>query len=97
MWARVAGRRGYLWIEDGALRHIPAPQVDVVDTLAAGDVFHGALALALAEGKPGTAAIAFAIAAASLKCTRFGGRLGCPDRAEVTAMLDAGWAGFTRR
>jgi len=91
------GPDGYLWIEDGALRHIPAPKVDVVDTLAAGDVFHGALALALAEGKPADAAIAFAIAAASLKCTRFGGRLGCPDRAEVTAMLETGWAGLTPR
>ncbi|MES2978182.1 MAG: PfkB family carbohydrate kinase [Pseudomonadota bacterium] len=77
------GRRGYVWLEEGQLRHVPAPVVDVVDTLAAGDVFHGALALALAEGQPVDAAARFACVAASLKCTRFGGRLGCPTREEV--------------
>ncbi len=82
------GAEGYLWLDDGALRHVPAPRVEVVDSLAAGDVFHGALALALAEGRPTEAAVTFAVAAASLKCTRFGGRLGCPTRAELAA---AGW------
>jgi sulfofructose kinase len=83
------GADGYLWLEDSALRHVPAPRVNVVDTLAAGDVFHGALALALAEGRPMAEAAAFAVTAASLKCTRFGGRLGCPTRAEVAAALNA--------
>jgi sulfofructose kinase len=83
------GADGYLWLEDSALRHVPAPRVNVVDTLAAGDVFHGALALALAEGLPMAEAAAFAVTAASLKCTRFGGRLGCPTRAEVAAALNA--------
>jgi sulfofructose kinase len=83
------GADGYFWLEDGALRHVPAPKVDVVDTLSAGDVFHGALALALAEGKPMERAARFAAVAASLKCTRFGGRLGCPTREEVDA-FDAG-------
>jgi sulfofructose kinase len=64
---------------------VPAPKVDVVDSLSAGDVFHGALALALAEGRPAEAAVTFAVAAASLKCTRFGGRLGCPTRDELAA------------
>jgi sulfofructose kinase len=62
---------------------VPAPRVEVVDTLAAGDVFHGALALRLAEGATIDAAARFAVVAASLKCTRFGGRLGCPSRDEV--------------
>jgi sulfofructose kinase len=79
------GADGYLWLEDGALRHVPAPKVAVVDSLSAGDVFHGALALALAEGRPSEAAVTFAVAAASLKCTRFGGRLGCPTREELNA------------
>lgn len=83
------GADGYLWLEDGALRHVPAPKVEVVDSLSAGDVFHGALALALAEGRPTDAALAFAVTAASLKCTRFGGRLGCPTREELAA---SGWA-----
>ncbi len=81
------GSAGYAWIEDGKIRRVPAPKVDVVDTLSAGDVFHGALALMLAEGRPMEAAARFACVAASIKCTRFGGRLGCPTRAEVEAAL----------
>jgi sulfofructose kinase len=83
------GAEGYWWVEDGQLQHVPAPQVQVVDTLAAGDVFHGAFALALLEGKPVRQAAQFACVAASLKCTKFGGRLGCPTRTEVEAYLQA--------
>jgi sulfofructose kinase len=79
------GPAGYAWIENGTIRRVPAPKVDVVDTLSAGDVFHGALALMLAEGRPVEAAARFACVAASIKCTRFGGRIGCPTRAEVEA------------
>ncbi|MEI8144778.1 MAG: PfkB family carbohydrate kinase [Alphaproteobacteria bacterium] len=86
------GAQGYLWWEEGAVRHVPAPEVAVIDTLAAGDVFHGALAYALAEGRPMVDAARFACVAASIKCTRFGGRLGCPSRAEVDALL-AGFSG----
>jgi sulfofructose kinase len=64
--------------------------VQVVDTLAAGDVFHGAFALALAEGQALAQAARFACHAASLKCTRFGGRLGCPAREEVLASMALG-------
>ena len=66
---------------------MPAPFVDVVDTLAAGDVFHGAFALALCEGQALDAAARFACHAASLKCTQFGGRRGCPTRDGVEASL----------
>lgn len=81
----TAGERGFFWLEGGKLRHVPAPRVQAVDTLAAGDVFHGAFALGLAEGMDIAAAGRFACIAASIKCTRFGGRLGAPDRAEVKA------------
>jgi sulfofructose kinase len=84
------GAAGYAWVDRGQVRRVPAPVVDVVDTLAAGDVFHGALALALAEGRPIDEAARFACHAASLKCTRFGGRLGCPTRDEVDASLARG-------
>jgi sulfofructose kinase len=59
----------------------------VVDTLSAGDVFHGAFALALLEGQLVAEAARFACVAAALKCTRFGGRLGCPNRQEVDSFL----------
>jgi sulfofructose kinase len=61
--------------------------VCAVDTLAAGDVFHAAFALALAEGRAEAAALRFASAAAALKCTRFGGIVGSPTRAEVEQLL----------
>ncbi|MFM7250684.1 MAG: PfkB family carbohydrate kinase [Planctomycetaceae bacterium] len=82
------GADGYAWVEGGGVRRVAAPRVEVVDTLAAGDVLHGALALRLAEGAPVEEAARFAVVAASLKCTRFGGRLGCPSRAEVEARLE---------
>jgi sulfofructose kinase len=50
-------------------------------------VFHAAFALLLVEGRPMDEIIRFASAAAAIKCTRFGGRLGAPDRAEVEAFL----------
>lgn len=81
------GARGFRWLENGAVRKVPAPKVKVVDTLGAGDTFHGAFALALAEGMDVEAASRFACAAAALKCTRFGGVEGAPTRAEVTRFI----------
>jgi len=78
------------WWADGAVRRMPVFAVDVVDTLAAGDVFHGAFALALAEGRNDVEALRFAAAAAALKCTRFGGGAGAPGRDEVEALLACG-------
>ncbi|MCG6857475.1 MAG: PfkB family carbohydrate kinase, partial [Salaquimonas sp.] len=66
---------------------LPSYPVHAVDTLAAGDVWHGAFALALAEGRDEIEAIRFASAAAALKCTRFGGRAAIPDRAQVESFL----------
>lgn len=87
-WVGVTvGAGGAYWRDGGATHHLPAFQVDVVDTLAAGDVFHGAFALALAEDCSPAAANRFAAAAAALKCARFGGRSGIPARAAVDAML----------
>lgn len=86
--AVTAGGDGCSWIDDnGDAWHLPAFEVDVVDTLGAGDVFHGALAVALAERWPLSDAVLFASAAAAIKCTRLGGRAGTPRRAEVEAFL----------
>ena len=82
------GERGTLFVENGAVAQVPAVKVRAVDTLGAGDVWHGAFALALAEGAPEGQAIRFANAAAALKCTAFGGRRGSPDRAAVKALLE---------
>jgi sulfofructose kinase len=90
--ARVAavtlGAGGVDWIAcGGGMQHCPAFAVDVVDTLAAGDVFHGAYALAIAEGFEPARAVRFASAAAAIKCSRPGGRGGAPMRAELEAFL----------
>jgi sulfofructose kinase len=69
--------------------HLPAFPVTTVETLGAGDTFHGAYALALAEGYAVDEALRFAAAAAALRCTRSGGRAALPSRQEVLALLAA--------
>jgi sulfofructose kinase len=81
------GAEGFLWLDGDRLIRNEGFQVPVVDTLGAGDVFHGAFALAVAEGRPTADAAAFANAASALKCTRPGGRAGIPARPEVEALL----------
>lgn len=95
--AVTLGERGVCWIEAGqteGLRRLPAFKVAVLDTLAAGDVFHGALALMLAEGRTPADALHFASAAAAVKCSRPGGRAGSPNRAEVETFLNEASARF---
>lgn len=59
----------------------------VVDTTAAGDTFHGALAVALGEGAADEDALRFAAAAAALKCLQPGGIAGAPRRELVEALV----------
>lgn len=81
------GPNGVYWLDDGVLKHVPAFKVEAVDSLGAGDAFHGAFTLALAEGRSLLEAMRFASAAAALKCTQFGGAAGAPYRAEVAQLL----------
>lgn len=83
------GERGLWWQRAGAPpQAMPAfGPIEAVDTLAAGDVFHGALGVALAEGQSDESALRFASAAAAIKCTRPDGALGAPGRDEVNALL----------
>ena len=83
------GAEGFLWREGTCERRIAAPKVVAIDTLAAGDVWHGAFTLGLAEGQDVAAAGRFANAAAAIKCSRTGGRLGAPSRQDVTTLLSA--------
>lgn len=77
------GAHGVFYADKAGIAHIPAFDVPVKDTTAAGDIWHGAFALALAEGRPEAEAIRFANATAALKCMEFGGRAGAPDRPTV--------------
>jgi sulfofructose kinase len=89
--AGTRGPQGTIWLDEhGAVQETPAFHVHTVDTLGAGDVFHGAFALAITEGQELRQALRFASAAAALKCTRFGGAFAAPQRAEVEALLSQG-------
>ncbi len=48
--ASTDGANGMYWLEGDAVKHMPAFKVEVIDSLGAGDAFHGAFAMALAEG-----------------------------------------------
>lgn len=76
--AVTRGEKGVEWLENGQRHHLPAFEVPVIDTTGAGDVFHGAWALAVAAGATVRDAAGFAAAAAALKCTRPTGRSGIP-------------------
>ncbi|MBE3563973.1 MAG: ribokinase [Hydrogenibacillus schlegelii] len=67
----------------GRLHRVPAVRVPVRDTTGAGDAFNGALAVALAEGRPLGEAVRMANRAAAIKVTRFGAQAGMPTRAEL--------------
>lgn len=85
------GHNGMIWLDDrGRVQHMPSFEVHTVDTLGAGDVFHGALSLAIAEGQDILHGMRFASAAAALKCTRLGGAFAAPSRKEVEALLARG-------
>ena len=89
--AGTRGAQGTIWLDqNGNLQQTPAFPVHTVDTLGAGDVFHGAFALAVTENQELREALRFASAAAALKCTRFGGAFAAPQRAEVEELLDQG-------
>jgi len=89
--AGTRGPRGTIWLDEHqSLQQTPAFPVHTVDTLGAGDVFHGAFALAVTENQDIPTALRFASAAAALKCTRFGGAFAAPQRIEVEELLSQG-------
>src|ERR1700676_1324847 len=91
--AGTRGAQGTIWLDEQQnLQQTPAFPVHTVDTLGAGDVFHGAFALAITQNQDIPGALQFASAAAALKCTRFGGAFAAPQRAEVEELLSQGQA-----
>lgn len=81
------GADGVLWRADGVEHRARGLAIDAVDTLAAGDIWHAAFTVGLAEGQSVESAARFANTAAAIKCERIGGRRGAPTRAEVGARL----------
>ncbi len=72
---------------DCAAQWIPAFEVTVVDTTAAGDCFNAAFAVALTGGKPPARAARYAAAAAAISVTRAGAQASLPSSSEVEAFL----------
>ena len=83
------GEQGVVYVADDCVGHVPAFEVDAVDTVAAGDGFAGALAVALAEGEPIERALRFASAAGALVVTKRGAQDAMPHRAEVERLMDS--------
>ncbi len=80
------GAKGAFCATEGDRFFVPAFPVEAVDTVAAGDAFNGALAVALAEGRPLREALRWAAAAGALSVTRRGAQPSMPTRAEVEAL-----------
>jgi sugar/nucleoside kinase (ribokinase family) len=73
------GEKGAYYSVNGRINQVKAPTVAVLDTLGAGDVFHGAFALAVSRGLELPQAVKLSVAAASLSCRDYGGRRGIPN------------------
>ncbi|XSC45793.1 PfkB family carbohydrate kinase [Bradyrhizobium sp. RDT10] len=83
--AVTRGAKGVAWLANNVLLRQPAYAVNAIDTTGAGDVFHGAYALAIGARLEAADAMSFAAAAAALKCIRPGGRAGIPSLEDCLA------------
>ena len=81
------GAQGAMLAGENETLHIPAPVVQPVDTVGAGDCFVGWMALGIARGLPAVSAARQAAAAASLAVTREGAQASMPYRDEVEQLL----------
>ena len=77
------GSKGALICSDGEAEIVPALKVEAVDTTAAGDVFNGALTVALSEGRNLKEPVRFACKASAISVTRVGAQSSAPYRNEV--------------
>jgi len=89
------GEKGCVGVSSDGFFTMPAFQVDIVDTVGAGDVFHGAFLAGLVKGRIVQDAARFASAVAAIKCTRIGGRAGIPSLETVERFLQDGFIDYT--
>ena len=82
------GSGGALCVNSSGVHHVPAFQVEAIDTTGAGDAFNGALTVGLAEGMPLVDAVRFANAAGAICVTRLGTSPAMPRRTEVEKLLN---------
>ncbi len=89
------GENGCVGVSAQGFFQLPAFRVDVVDTVGAGDVYHGAFAAGLLSGRSVEETARFASAVSAIKCTRIGGRAGIPNLATVERFLLDGTIDYT--
>ena len=77
------GSKGALLFTGKEAKLISSPKVEAVDTTAAGDVFNGAIAVAISEGVELEKAVEFACKAAAISVTRMGAQASAPYRKEI--------------
>jgi sugar/nucleoside kinase (ribokinase family) len=82
------GRDGAYYISNHTLHHVSAPEIQMKDTIGAGDNFHAAFALAISKGFDLHRAVKFSVAVASLSCREYGGRNGIPQLKEAIQVAD---------
>jgi ribokinase len=83
------GRQGCILASRAQIHAVPGFDVDAIDSTGAGDIFNGAFATALAEGRQPVEAAVFANAAAAISVTRIGAQSSIPSRSEVDQFLQA--------
>ena len=81
------GGEGSVYSDGVSSGEIPAISTEIVSTLGAGDVFHGALVATQVWNKPIEEAVAIANTVAGLSCRALDGQSGIPTKAELTAFL----------
>ena len=84
------GEKGCKGLSADGFFALPAFPVHAVDTVGAGDVYHGAYAAALIRGFSAEKAALYASGVSAIKCTRIGGRAGIPDFQTLERFLSTG-------
>lgn len=77
------GPEGALALHNDEFIYVPGNPVEAVDTTAAGDIFNGALAVAMIRGMAMREAIAYAGKAAGISVTRMGAQASAPYHHEI--------------
>jgi sugar/nucleoside kinase (ribokinase family) len=89
IFVQTEGEKGSYTVTEDERFHVPAFDVDIVDTTGAGDVFHGAFLIGLLKRWDVKSISVFSTAVSALKCMKLGGRRSIPEYKEVEAFLEA--------
>jgi sulfofructose kinase len=89
------GEKGCEGVSEDGYFKVPAYSVDAVDTVGAGDVFHGAYLASIIKGLSAEEAARTASAVSAIKCTRIGGRAGIPDWDTAVKFMKTGVVDYT--